>query len=256
MCFDDDSHPPIAVAQHSGAQGEDIRLTAADGASIAAYLASPADTPTAQVIVLPDARGLHTFYKELAMRFAESGTRTLAIDFFARSAENDDRTESFDYRANMQQMSKETFALDLDAAVNAIRHDQPPTLPTFTVGFCLGGSLSFWSGTRGHNLAGVVGFYGGLTRTFGAVTPAAGWADQIKNPVLGLFGGADEGIPQAAIDEFAQILEAGHIPHHIVVYPGAPHSFFDRKAAEFAGESADAWNRVQHFISDAQPIRM
>jgi carboxymethylenebutenolidase len=68
MCFDDDSHPPIPVSLHSGAHGEDIRLTAADGASIAAHLASPGDPPTAQVIVLPDARGLHQFYKDLALR--------------------------------------------------------------------------------------------------------------------------------------------------------------------------------------------
>jgi carboxymethylenebutenolidase len=256
MCFDDDSHPPIPVSLHSGAHGEDIRLTAADGASIAAHLASPGDTPTAQVIVLPDARGLHQFYKELALRFAELGVRALAIDYFARSAENDDRTEPFDYMAHIQQMTTETFGLDLDAAVEAIRLDQSPATPTFTVGFCLGGSLSFWSGTRGYDLAGVIGFYGGLTRHLGAVTPALDWASQIQSPVLGLFGGADQGIPQEAIDQFEQALEKAHAPHEIVVYPGAPHSFFDRKAAEFATASADAWNRVQNFIANTQPVHV
>src|SRR5437588_8859948 len=108
MCFDDDSHPPIPVLQYSGAHREDLRLTASDGASIAAYLASPGDTLTAQVIVLPDARGLHHFYKELALRFAELGVRALSIDYFARSAENDDRTEPFDYMAHIQQMTTET----------------------------------------------------------------------------------------------------------------------------------------------------
>jgi carboxymethylenebutenolidase len=153
-------------------------------------------------------------------------------------------------------MTTENFGLDLDAAVEAIRLDQPPATPTFTVGFCMGGSLSFWSGTRGYDLAGVIGFYGGLTRHFGAVTPALGWASQIQSPVLGLFGGADQGIPQEAIDEFEQALEQAHVPQEIVVYPGAPHSFFDRKAAEFATASADAWNRVQSFIADSQPVHV
>ena len=132
--------------------------------------------------------------------------------------------------------------------------DRSRPLSTFTLGFCMGGSLSFWSGTRGYDLAGAIGFYGGLTRHFGAVTPALDWASQIQNPVLGLFGGADQGIPQEAIDQFEQALQAAHVPHELVVYPGAPHSFFDRKAAEFATASADAWNRVQSFIADSQPV--
>lgn len=254
MCFDDHARPPISISPNTEARGEELRLTASDGADIAAYLARPGDRPTAQVIVLPDARGLHHFYKELALRFAELGIRALSFDYFARSTENDDRTEPFDYRTHIQQTSVESFGLDLAAAVTAIRREQPEYIPTFTLGFCMGGSLSFWAGTQGHNLTGAIGFYAGLTRQFGAVTPALGWVDQIRNPILGLFGGADEGIPQEAVDDFDQALDAARIPHEIIVYPGAPHSFFDRKAAEFAHESADAWNRIQRFIADYRPV--
>lgn len=245
MCFDDDSHPPMPLSDNSSAQGEDVTITAADGTRVAGYLARPGETARVQVVILPDARGLHDFYKELALRF----------DYFARTAEGDDRTESFDYMAHIHQMTPATFGLDLDAAVAAIRRGAGQDLPTFTVGFCMGGSLSFWAGTRGYDLAGVIGFYGSLTRSRGAVTPALHWASQIQCPVLGLFGGADQGIPQEDVDRFERELEDAGISHEIVVYPGAPYSFFDRKATEFATASADAWNRVQGFIAGHETVQ-
>ncbi len=256
MCFGDDSRPPIDRAKNTRARSNDLRLTSADGTSVAAYLAMPEDAPTAQVVILPDARGLHQFYKDLALAFAGRGVRALTFDYFARTAENDDRTEPFDYMAHIQRMTPETFGADLDAAVDAIRHDVGHDLPNFTLGFCMGGSLSFWAGTRNYGLSGVVGFYASLTRSFGAVTPALDWASQIRCPVLGLFGGADQGIPQADVDRLEQVLEDAGIVHDIVVYPGAPHSFFDRKSAEFASESADAWDRVQHFIAGHETARV
>jgi len=70
--------------------------------------------------------------------------------------------------------------------------------------------------------------------------------------VLKIFGGADEGIPQSAVDEFDAALRKGGIKHESTVYPGAPHSFFDRKQAEFADASADAWKRVQAFVKQSK----
>jgi carboxymethylenebutenolidase len=172
----------------------------------------------------------------------------------ACTAEGDDRAEPFDYSAHLQQTTPETFGLDLDAAVDVIRSTEGQDLPTFTIGICMGGSLSFWASTRGYTLAGAIGFYASLIRTFGAVTPAIDWATQIQNPVLGLFGGADQGIPQADIDRFEHELEEAGISHEIVVYPSAPHSFFDRKANDFATASADAWNRVQGFIAGHEMV--
>ena len=63
------------------------------------------------------------------------------------------------------------------------------------------------------------------------------------------FGGADEGIPQADVDRFDAALGKAGVKHDQTVYPGAPHSFFDRKFSEFADASADAWKRVQAFVS-------
>jgi carboxymethylenebutenolidase len=69
-------------------------------------------------------------------------------------------------------------------------------------------------------------------------------------PILALMGGDDPGIPQEAVDEFEAALSAAGVPHGVVVYPGAPHSFFDRKHADYAEDSADAWARVLAFMAE------
>jgi carboxymethylenebutenolidase len=246
----------MPLSENSAARGENIVLTSSDGTHFIAYLATPGATPNAQVVILPDVRGLHNFYRELALRFADVGMRALAMDYFGRTAQTDVRDDSFVPQEHRQHMTPETFRQDLAAAVAYTRRKEGQGLPTFTVGFCMGGALSFWAGTRGLQLAGVIGFYGALTRTFGAETPVLDWADRIESPVLGLFGGADEAIPPEEIAEFERKLEAARVEHEIVVYPGAPHSFFDRRATDFAQASADAWTRIQGFIAGHQLTRV
>jgi carboxymethylenebutenolidase len=74
-------------------------------------------------------------------------------------------------------------------------------------------------------------------------------AAELECPVLGIFGGADQAIPVAAIQAFRDALTTAGVENDLVVEPDAPHSFFDRKAAEFQAQSDDAWARVRRFIS-------
>ena len=73
---------------------------------------------------------------------------------------------------------------------------------------------------------------------------------EISVPVLGLFGGADQAIPVEDVDAFDRRLDTAGVEHEIVTYPGAPHSFFDKTAAEHAEASSDAWNRVLDFLGE------
>ncbi len=73
----------------------------------------------------------------------------------------------------------------------------------------------------------------------------------MTSPVLGIFGGADEGIGQAAVATFEESLAAAGVPHEVTTYPNAPHGFFDRKADEFVSSSAKAWTQVLGFIGAA-----
>ena len=78
-------------------------------------------------------------------------------------------------------------------------------------------------------------------------------APAMASPVLGLFGGADQAIPPEAIGEFEAALTAAGVEHELVTYAGAPHSFFDRKAADFAEPAADSWQRSLAFIAARTP---
>src|SRR5574340_1232540 len=101
MCHDWGAHPPILPISGAAIEAEDIVLTAQDGSRFAAYVARPAESPRANVVILPDVRGLHPFYKELAQRFAETGTRALAVDYFGRTAGIGPRDETFEYQPHV-----------------------------------------------------------------------------------------------------------------------------------------------------------
>jgi carboxymethylenebutenolidase len=250
MCFDLDSRPPIPPIAGAAVDGQRIELHASDGTRFLGFDAKADSASGAGVVIYPDVRGLHHFYEELALRFAERGIDSIAIDYFGRTAQTDDRGQSFDAMPHVEQTKFEQIVLDATAAANHLR--ERGVHHVFTVGFCYGGRLSFVSGAREEiGLSGVVGFYGGVTGQGRGETPAPldiALAGKFRAPVLGLFGGADQGIPQESIDAFGDALTAAGVDNDLVTYPGAPHSFFDRKAAEYQGASEDAWAHVLEFI--------
>ncbi len=196
MCYDDNARAPLPPGTNGSAQGEDLVLQASDGNRFAAYVARPEHSTGAQILIFPDVRGLHQFYKD---------------------------------QNNSHQ-------------------------PIFTVGFCRGGSFSLLSATRDFGQAGAIGFYAGLSRVFaGSTGSILNLSSQIRYPVLGLFGGADPGIPSTDVQALDANLDKAGVEHEIVVYPDAPHSFFDRRSADFAEASSDAWRRVLGFIKAHTP---
>jgi carboxymethylenebutenolidase len=78
-------------------------------------------------------------------------------------------------------------------------------------------------------------------------------ADRMRSPVLAIFGGGDQGIGADAVSAFETALAAAGATREVVVYPDAPHSFFDRKAAGWADASADAWARTLAFVRAHTP---
>jgi carboxymethylenebutenolidase len=250
MCFDADSVPPIPMVSGASVDHRHLTLHASDGNEFAAFEARGTGDGGATVLVLPDVRGLFRFYEELATRFAERGYDALAIDYFGRTAGAESRDEEFDYMPHVRQTTFAGVRADVAAGIAHLRSIRPDA-PVFTVGFCFGGSNSWHQACNGHGLAGAIGFYGHPNRVFPEGAPPLverAAAGEFAAPVLGLMGGADQGIPLEEIERFDEALEAAGIEHDLVVYPGAPHSFFDRKAEEYAAESADAWDRVLTFI--------
>ena len=117
MCFELDSLPPVPVISGAAVAHEDLTLTAADGATFAAFAAQPESSGGAGVVILPDVRGLYRFYEELALRFAERGIAALAIDYFGRTAGVAKRDEDFPYPEHVEQTTPEQVQLDVGAAI-------------------------------------------------------------------------------------------------------------------------------------------
>jgi carboxymethylenebutenolidase len=245
VCFDHDSLPPIPVISGAAVSHRDLELQAADGNRFAAFFAEPDEPKGSGVVILPDVRGLYRFYEELALRFAERGYHGLAFDYFGRTAGAEKRGDEFEYMPHVGQTTTETVQMDVRAAVLFLR-DYCQSI--FTVGFCFGGRHSWLAAASEHGIAGAVGFYGRPGEGRDGSPGPVDRADELEAPILGLMGGADEGIPVSDVNAFDEALTAARVEHELVIYDGAPHSFFDRKYMEFADDSEDSWRRTIEFI--------
>jgi carboxymethylenebutenolidase len=245
VCFDADSEPPVAVLRGAAVSHDGLTLRAADGNELAAFLATPDGEPGVGVVILPDVRGLYHFYEELALRFAERGHAALAIDYFGRTAGTGKRDDDFEYGPHVEQTTDDGVQADTRAAVEHLRG--LGAAQVVSVGFCFGGRASWVAAASGHGLAGAVGFYGSPTRRRGGASVIER-VDRIDCPILALQAGDDQGIGAEDNAAFEDALTAAGVEHELVVYDGAPHSFFDRKQADYADASDDAWRRTLAFL--------
>jgi carboxymethylenebutenolidase len=225
---------------------DDLVLEARDGNRFAAFLATPDQPSETGIVILPDVRGLYRFYEELALRFAERGYRALAFDYFGRTAGVEKRREEFEYREHVEAVTPEQIQADVAAAVDHLRSLGARSV--LTVGFCMGGRQSWLAAAGGHGLGGAIGFYGRPGEAADGAPGPEQLASRMEAPVLALQAGADQHITADQNEAFERALSDAGVEHELVVYEGAPHSFFDRKQDEFAGASEDAWSRVLEFV--------
>jgi carboxymethylenebutenolidase len=245
MCFDVDSRPPIAPIAGAAVSHELLTLNSADGTPFMAFAAKPDAPGRVGVVVLPDVRGLYAFYEELALRFAERGIHTIAIDYFGRTAGTAERGDDFAFREHVDQTTPDGIRDDVGAAIARLREAGAEAI--FTVGFCFGGRHSWLAAADGHGIAGAVGFYGMPGERSGRPGPIQR-AGELDAPILALMGGADQAIGPDQVAALDRALSDAGVQHDVITYEGAPHSFFDRKQDEFAEASEDAWNRTLAFI--------
>ena len=229
----------------------DLTLTSADGTPFAAFAVRAPSPSGAGIVIYPDVRGLFRFYEELAMRFAEAGHDAIAFDYYGRTAGAAKRDADFDYMPHNQKTTNATVAADAAAAAAYLRSpDGGAVRSLFTVGFCFGGRNSLLAAAErsGVHPAGVIAFYGQLAARGDQPGPID-LVGELRAPILGLYGGQDPSIPRELLDRFDGALAASGGEHEIHVYDRATHSFFDRRAAEFATEADDAWHRATAFVA-------
>ena len=213
MCHSLDSRPP--AAPHAGAVRDAgaLVLTAADGAASAAYQALPAVPNGRNVVILPDVRGVHPYYQDLARRFAEAGFGAVAVDYYGRTAGVGDRGDDFDWSPLLPRLTPGEILLDVRAAAAHLSAVGPGDL--YSVGFCFGGGQSWRLATTDLPLAGAIGFYG---------RPAhlADVADRVHTPLLMLIAGDDEATPRREFTDLDAALTAAGAPHAMHIDEGAP----------------------------------
>jgi len=241
MCHSTDSRPPAPpVAGEVAAHGP-LTLTASDGAEFLAHHAVPATPNGRKIVLLPDVRGVHAFYRDLTRGFAEAGFETVAIDYYGRTAGLGERDDMFDWESHLPQVQSGDVAKDVAAARDFLGEG-----PVFTVGFCFGAGQSWRLSAAGPGLAGVIGFYG-LPKLVEDVV------QDLRTPMLLLLAGEDVATSRTEFDAFTGELDAVGVPYEQHVYAGAPHSFFDRSYAEWGEACDDAWRRILAFT---QPSRV
>lgn len=242
MCHSDESSPPAAAGAVSADVHGEIELVAADGNRFAAYSARAVHGSGRGVVVMPDVRGLHGFYRELTVRFAEIGVDAVAVDYFGRTAGIGDRSETFEWGPHVEATTPAGIAADVAAGAAYLRSPAGGGVTSvFTVGFCFGGGYSWRQSADQVGLCGAIGFYGRPARAAEAI-------ESLSAPLLMLMGGADANIPVGDVESLAAAAEQRGVASEVIVYPGAPHSFFDRTAGENVEASADAWARIRAFM--------
>ena len=239
MCYGDEARPPAPpVIGPVGAHG-DLVLTSADGTRFAAFEAHPEGPSGRAIVIMPDVRGLHAFYKELALRFAEAGVHAIAFDYFGRTAGLTSRDEEFAYRPHIEQMDFALVTADATAAAQAIAATSGAT-SVFTVGFCLGGAMSWRQSASATPYAGNIGFYGIPARAIDVLP-------EMRHPLLILAAGQDF-TPIEDVEAFAVRVRAAGPVVDVHLFPDAPHSFFDRTFGEHEADCAAAWRAMLAFF--------
>jgi carboxymethylenebutenolidase len=194
-----------------------------------------------KIVLLPDVRGVHAFYRDLTRRFAEAGFETVAVDYYGRTAGLGARDDAFDWESRLPHVQPDDVAKDVAAARDFLGDG-----PVFTVGFCFGAGQSWRLSAADLGLAGVIGFYG-LPKLVEDVV------DDLEAPMLLLLAGEDVATSRAEFAAFTDSLDATGVAYEQHVYADAPHSFFDRSYAEWGEACDDAWRRILAFT---QPSRV
>ena len=239
MCFTSDQRPPEPPKTSEVGDHGAIVLTAADGNRLSAFEAVPVTRRGASLVLLPDIRGMHAFYTDLALCFAQTGVDTVAIDPYGRSAGLTSRDDDFDFTPHAKALTSQDVLADAQTAATRLRERSED--PVFTLGFCMFGGQSWRLAATDLQPAGSMGFYGRPSTVDDVLA-------DLSAPLLILAAGNDQATSAQDNDAFVEALNEAEKVHDYVVYDGAPHSFFDRGFNQWQAECADAWIRMLGFI--------
>lgn len=230
-----------------GLTSGEVKIPTGDG-EMPAYRAMPTGKrglPT--VLVVQEIFGVHEHIKDVVRRLAKQGYVAIAPELYARQG---DPTKYTDTGALMKEIvSKVNDAqvmADLDATAAWAAKNGGGGKVGIT-GFCWGGRVTLMYAAHTSNVAAAVAWYGPTARAYfvGDKTPLE-VAAQIKAPVLGLYGGADGGIPNDTVEKMSAALKAaGNTRSDMVIFPDMPHAFYaDYRPSYRKAAADDGWKRL------------
>ena len=219
------------------------------GAEMPVYFARPEGVSNPPVILVAmEVFGVHEYIKDVVRRLAKLGAFAVAPDYYFRKGV--DLTKITDFKELMPIVNAKPDAelvADLDAAVAWAKSQGGDTSRLGMIGFCRGGRSLWIYAAHSTALKAGVAFYGSLVDPQNPVWPKSPiqLAPEIKAPVLGLYGDADQGIPVSQVEEMKEALKAADKTAEIKIYPGAPHGFHADYRPSYSEEAAeDAWKRM------------
>ena len=240
----------------AGLATETVTYDAPDGFDLPAYVARPQGAgPFPVVIVVSEIFGVHEYIRDICRRLAKQGYAAIAPAFF-------NRVEDPAPLSDMQRIMQIVGAADYEQVMG----DLSATLEWVSqqgwardgkvgiTGFCWGGKVVWQAAARFSVIGAGVAWYGRLApapdATPAQVSAGQPWpvdlADDLKAPVLGLYGGQDQGIPMDSVERMRQALaRAGQTGSRIVVYPDAPHGFHaDYRSSYVEADARDGWSKL------------
>ncbi len=244
--------PVSAQTIHTDANGLDageVKVPVADG-SIPAYRAMPdKGGPFATVLVVQEIFGVHEHIKDICRRFAKLGYFAIAPELYAREGNPAQISDIKELIAKIVSKVPDAQVMsDLDASVAYAKSTgKADTAKLAVTGFCWGGRITWLYAAHNPDLKAAVAWYGPIDRPRTALQPKypIDLAADLKCPVLGLYGGADQSIPVESVERMAAACKAAGKTCAIRVYPGAPHGFNADYRPSYRPEAAkDGWTRM------------
>jgi carboxymethylenebutenolidase len=234
-----------------GLTAGEVKIPTGDGEA-PAYRAMPAGGgPFPVVLVVQEIFGVHEHIKDICRRLAKLGYMAIAVELYARQGDVSKISEIKEILPIIGKVPDAQVMSDLDAAVKWAGNNKGDTGRLAITGFCWGGRIVWMYCAHNPQVKAGVAWYGRITSDKTANSPQhpLDIAATLKTPVLGLYGGADAGIPNESVDKMRAALKAAGNPSEIITYPDTPHAFGADYRPSYRKEQAmDGWKRMQEWM--------
>jgi len=243
----------MVTTDANGLDAGEVKVPTGDG-QMPAYRARPASGgPFPVVLVVQEIFGVHEHIKDVCRRFAKLGYLAVAPELYARQGDVSQITDINDIITKVVSKVPDAQVMaDLDATVAwAEKSSQGYAKRLGITGFCWGGRIVWLYAAHSATLKAGIAWYGRLVDQTSDLKPKnpIDLAAALKAPVLGLYGGADSGIPNETVEQMQKTLQTAKSPSQIVLYPDTPHGFHADYRPSYRKEQAeDGWKRLREWL--------